>query len=445
MDTDIPRNWAPAFSDVDLARRFISRHRPVVRYVATRKKWMIWNGKRWATDEREYVHELIRQVCCDAAAELVRSKSSTQARSICSSRTIAAVERIAARNSAIAATVDKFDQEMLYLNTPDGIVDLRDGSIYKAEPWWHLSRMTKVGPADPKESSSRWQKALDEWTDGDTMLQGYLQRIAGYCLSGSTKERAVFVLHGPRNDGARIYLETLVHLLGTYAITMPMETFLWSTYARHPTEIAALQGRRLVAAIEAEIDKKWDTSRLLALTNGNRVTARVMHGDFFEYEPTAKLMFLAISLPSIDNATEEVRQLFHMIPFPGSVPRDPTIHPNDLLYSERSAILRWAVDGHEWYKTIGLAAPSAAIQATRDYVQIADPVNAWLADHCIRDPAAITPMRALWHSWSCWCREGREEQIISQQRFAKHLMQRGFTRYRKNSGVVYRGLRLREI
>src|SRR5580698_8457536 len=54
---------------------------------------------------------------------------------------------------------------------------------------------------------------------------------------------------------------------------------------RHPTDMAGLRGARLVTAVETEQGRRWAESKIKALTGGDKITARFMRQDFFEYTP----------------------------------------------------------------------------------------------------------------------------------------------------------------
>jgi putative DNA primase/helicase len=79
-------------------------------------------------------------------------------------------------------------------------------------------------------------------------------------------------------------MPTASGILGDSCIATPIETFPESKADPHPTELARMRGARLVTATETEAGKHWAESRLKEITGGERVPARFMHKDFFEYE-----------------------------------------------------------------------------------------------------------------------------------------------------------------
>ncbi len=133
---------------------------------------------------------------------------------IASAKTVAAVERLAKADRRHAATVDQWDAMPWLLNTPDGVVDLRTGQMHRHRPDDYMTKITAVAPG---ADCPLWDKFLATITDGDTELQAFLQRFAGYCLTGITREHAMAFGYGTGANGKGTFLNTLTGIMGDYA------------------------------------------------------------------------------------------------------------------------------------------------------------------------------------------------------------------------------------
>ena len=200
---------------------------------------------------------------------------------------MAAVERLARTDRRHAAAIEDWDRDPWLLNTPGGTVDLRTGDIKPNDPNDLITKATAVAPGG---GCPKFREFLARVTDGDQDLQAFLQRMAGYGLTGSTREHALFFLYGTGANGKSVFLNTLSGAAGDYHVTAPMEAFIASHSDRHPTELAMLRGARLVTAIETEEGRRWAESRIKTLTGGDPISARFMRQDFFEFLPVFKLM-----------------------------------------------------------------------------------------------------------------------------------------------------------
>jgi putative DNA primase/helicase len=80
--------------------------------------------------------------------------------------------------------------------------------------------MDDAAPAPPGTPAPLSAEFLDRITAGDVELQSYLQRVAGYCLTGSVAEHALFFFYGTGANGKSVFVNTLLGILSDYALTI---------------------------------------------------------------------------------------------------------------------------------------------------------------------------------------------------------------------------------
>jgi putative DNA primase/helicase len=437
----------PPFSDEALALRFAAQNAGTLRYVAAWSRWLIWTDTHWQLDETLKAFDLSRDVCRAAAGECNKQKLSS---AIASAKTVAAVERLAKADRRIAATVDQWDADPWQLNTPGGVVDLRDGENRSQNPADYITKISGTAP-DPSQRIPDWLAFLDRVTGGDAELVGFLQRVAGYCLTGSTSEHALFFLYGTGANGKSTFLNAITGAIGDYCRTAPIETFTASPCDRHPTDLAGLRGARLVTAVETEEGRRWAESKIKTLTGGDKITARFMRQDYFEYTPQFKLLIAGNHKPGLRSVDEAIRRRLHLIPFTITIPaeeRDPGLP--DKLKAEAPGILNWMIGGCLRWQQIGLAPPKVVTDATAAYLEAEDAMAAWIADCCQLDPNAWARTIDLFASWSAWAQKAGEY-IGAQKKFVERLESRpGISAKRQRYGGSdnpqrgFLGLRLSE-
>jgi putative DNA primase/helicase len=437
----------PAFTDEALALRFAERHKDDLRFVAAWNRWLILDGPCWRHDRTMLALNLARTICREASAECNDARIAS---AIASAKTVAAVERLAKADRRIAATVDQWDSDLWLLNTPSGVIDLQTGAMrdHRAEDY-----MTKVTAVAPDGRCPLWLRTLGRITAGNLELQSFLQRVAGYGLTGITREHALFFGHGTGANGKGTFLNTLTAVMGGYAAVASMETFTASPGDRHPTDLAMLRGARLVSAQETEEGRRWAEARIKALTGGDPVTARFMRQDFFTFVPQFKLFIAGNHKPGLRNVDEAIRRRFNLIPFDVRIPPEER-NPNllDDLKTEWPGILKWMIDGCMEWQQSGLAAPQAVREATDDYLDAEDATAQWLAERCwvrgqIVNGRAIngelySTSSDLFASWKVWA-DQTGEFVASQKRFSQGLQSRGFVPRRNRDGRSgFDGIRL---
>ncbi|MFO2168365.1 phage/plasmid primase, P4 family [Pseudomonas aeruginosa] len=413
-----------------LALSFTRRYHRDWRYVAAWGRWLVWDGQRWRTEETLAATDLIRSVCRQTA---VRADNPKVAAKLASASTVGGVERLARADRRHAATTDEWDADPWLLNTPGGVVDLKTGRM---RPHERADRMTKITTATPSGDCPTWKQFIDEVTGGDKELQAYLQRMVGYALTGSTQEHALFFLYGTGANGKSVFVNTLATILGDYATNAPMDTFMETRTDRHPTDMAGLRGARFVAAIETEQGKRWAESKLKNLTGGDKIAARFMRQDFFEFFPQFKLFVAGNHKPAIRNIDEAMKRRLHLIPFTITVPperRDKNLQHK--LLAERDGILAWAVQGClNWQRHGRLDPPQRAVDATEEYFEAEDALGRWLDERCVRTANAKSLTAELFSDWKVWA-EAAGEFTGSQKRFADLLLNRGLDKWRNGMGL----------
>ena len=422
-----------------LALAFTRRYHRDWRYVAAWGRWLVWDGRRWRNEETLAATDLIRGVCRHAALQADNPKLAAK---LATSGTVGGVERLARADRRHAATTAEWDADPWLLNTPGGVVDLRTGRLRAHD---RADRMTKITTATPAGDCPTWRRFLAEVTGGDADLQAYLQRVSGYCLTGSTREHALFFLYGTGANGKSVFVNTLATILGDYAASAPMDTFMETRSDRHPTDMAGLRGARFVSSIETEQGRRWAESKVKSLTGGDKISARFMRQDFFEFSPQFKLFVAGNHKPAIRNIDEAMKRRLHLIPFTITVPperRDK--HLQQKLLAERDGILAWALEGCLAWQRLGrLDPPPQVVAATEEYFEAEDALGRWLEERCVREANAKSLTAELFTDWKQWA-EAAGEFVGSQRRFSDLLITRGVEKWRNAAGIRgFRGVGLK--
>lgn len=420
-------------SEESMAREFVALHGQDWRHDHTLGRDLHWTGEGWRQDDRELLfHRLGEHVraACNGKPSLARAG------------VVRGVQSFVRANTAIAVDHAVFDADPFLLGVPGGVVDLRTGKKRVATREDYVTRSTSVAPrwSEPK----LWNKFLAEATGSDVPLQGYLQMMAGYFLTGSTTAHALFFIFGAGKNGKSVFVNTLSEMMGDYAVTASMDTFIASKSDRHPTDLARLDGARLVTASETEEGRAWAESRIKQLTGGDRIAARFMRKDFFEFRPVFKLMIAGNFQPQLHNVDEAMRRRFHMIPFT-QTPRQPDLRLEEKLSAEHGQILAWAIEGARIWHSRGLTRPDAVVDASERYFEEQDLFGHWIAERCIVKPGSVGRSVDLFGSWRNFARQNGEE-AGTQKAMAGALRKRGYQAVRVAGGArAWQGIELAQV
>jgi putative DNA primase/helicase len=223
--------------------------------------------------------------------------------------------------------------------------DLRTGVGRPPNPLDYITKKTACAAAPAGTPHPLWSAFLERATAGNSELQNFLQRYIGYCCTGFTHEHVFVFAYGTGANGKGTFINTVTGVFGDYATVADMNTFLVTRNERHPTDLAKLCGARLVVAQETQKGRIWDETKIKSLTGGDKITARFMRGDFFDFTPSFKLFIVGNHKPRLSTVDEAIRRRMLIVPFTVEIPpeqRDPKLP--EKLKSEWPAILRWCIE-----------------------------------------------------------------------------------------------------
>jgi putative DNA primase/helicase len=451
--------YAPQFSEEWLALGFARKYRRKLRYVKKWGAWMQWTGKRWAQEDTLLAYDLIRKECRIAAALAERqSEPQNTISDLSKAKTRGALEILARSDRRFAATAEQWDADDWLINTPAGIIDLRTGANIGSEPARYCTKITDIAPVG---DSQLWQAFLDKVTAGDKELQAYIKRMCGYWLTGSIREHALFFIYGPGGNGKGVFLNTVSAAMGMYHVVSPAQTFAEQKNQRQETELARLNGARLVISQETEQGQYWAEARIKSLTGGDKIAARFMRGDYFEFDPKFKLCIVGNHKPQLRAVDDAMRRRFNLIPFDVRIaPEEKDPNLAEKLKAEYGGILRWMIEGCLEWQREGLNPPEKVLAATSEYLDSEDTIGLWLADMCItpdsyrsdearRKAAAVrtvgsaeTALKALFKSWKEYA-EASNFPRKNNKFLGEQLANRGFKKGRDMRGAFFKGIRLK--
>jgi putative DNA primase/helicase len=368
-------------SEARIAEIFVERHGSEFRYVAQWGTWIKWDSTRWQEEKTLMVNDHIKAICTELSSGTGRN---SEVRSLLKYNTISGAEKIARADRRVAATIEQWDRDPYLLNTPDGTVDLRTGSMREHRQSDYMTKMTSVAP-NANCATPTWDAHLNKVFAGDTALASYIHRVGGYSLTGDVSEDALFFCYGEGGNGKTTTVELLRAIWGDYAEKAPMEMFMAKKHGHgHPTELTILHGARLVTASENERGSRFSEARVTELTGGGKIKARKMRRDFYTFEPTHKLMFEGNHRPRLSTVGYAWKRRVNMIPFTVKITKEDEDKDIDQkLLLEAPGILAKMIAGClEWQQT-RLCPPPSVVAATDAYMNEQDVLKEWF-DECVQ-------------------------------------------------------------
>jgi putative DNA primase/helicase len=359
-------------------------------------------------------------------------------------RRINAMLEMAKSEPGIPILPEEMDRDSWLFNCLNGTLELKTGRLREHRREDYITLLCPV-EYHPAAQAPRFQTLLQEIFNSDDDLIGYLQRLAGRCLTGDVSEQALHIFWGTGANGKSTLLNVLLEMLGPdYGMKAPTELLMARRGEAHPTERADLFGKRLMVCAETEEGRRLAEAFVKELTGGDRIRARRMREDFWEFMPTHKVILCTNHKPAIRGTDHAIWRRVRLVPFTVTFAEDQQDKQlPEKLRAELPGILAWAVEGClEWQRS-GMQTPKSVLVATEEYRTGEDTLAQWLAQCCKIHDTYRQKASELYVSYHAWCEQGGERPR-SQRVFGEAMTERGFKRMTSN-GVWYLGVRLEPV
>lgn len=434
--------------------------------------WLNWDGRRWARDGAEAAvmeaaFATVRHIQREAGwlndqrdnlNPVVKVKDGVPVRRADllagwgraseSRAKLQAIEVLA--QSVLAHRSGDFDKKPMALNVLNGTLHFeRAGEgcsdlVVTMRAHDRADRLTRLAPVKWTEGAQapRW-RAFMERVQPDPANRRFLAAWAGYCLTGDTSEQRFVINHGKGANGKSVWADVMAWVLGDYAATVPIETFLADGRGKKgdsaSPDLARLPGRRFVRTSEPKKGVSFAEELVKLITGQEPMTVRHLHREFFEFQPEMKITVSANPRPEASADAAFWRRVV-LVPWEVVIPKaEQDANLALKLRDEGPGILNWMIEGlRDWFEG-GLPLSEAIVEATRDYREDKDPLGRFLAECTEEDPAGRVESQHLYQLFVAWARANGEKEW-TQKGFSNAMVDKGIHRIRSD-GAKWVGLR----
>lgn len=447
-------------TDTGNARRLEAMFGKRIRYVHQQKKWLVWDGARWA-ENASMVYMMVPEIATLFHAQCTKklqealdagdedgakhwAKRAQYAMGVENAPRIDAAVKVGRYLPGLSTLPGDYDTDQWAFNVENGTLDLRTG-ILRPHDRGALHRKLAPVEYDPDAKCPRFLKFFREVVPSPGVRK-FIRNYIGMCLTGTMDDHIFPVFYGKGRNGKSTFLRMLMDLLGDYVQSLPSETLRAKNFGGGiPNDVARLAGARLALALEFPEATRINEDLLKRLTGGDPITARFLNEEFFDFIPSAKFILATNHKPEFRGSDDGVWRRVRLVPWTVHIPEERVDkHLGEKLRLELSGILNWAIRGCLSWQAEGLCIPPEMEELTEEYREESDLIGQFLTENCIMGWDESVMASDLYQAFQAWMMD-QGARPWSQTAFGRAMADRpGIERSRhaKSRRKLYIGLSL---
>jgi P4 family phage/plasmid primase-like protien len=416
--------WVPA-NDLDRAKALVEETDGKFRFITDlgkSGKWVHWGADHWELDNsgarlQGCINNLLEKWKAEAerlkqnvitlplAAQAAALKIADAVKHLAElARSRAAIDNmiaLAKKEPGVAASIKDFDSDPWFFGVQNGVINLKTGNFRPAQP---DDMILKKGDVifDPAAACPKFEEFLAQILP-NPKIREFLWRFFGYCLTGETTEQVLPFLFGQGANGKSTLTSVIEPIYGDYAWRTSAKLFLSDKMGNDKANMVAnLQQCRLVIGAEMPCTAALDEALIKDLTGGEKLMARRLFNEAFNFHPTHKLFFYGNHQPRIRGTDEGIWRRILQIPFDVRIAEDKRdFKIVERLLREKSGILNRMLKGClDWQKD-GLQVPDSIRASTKEYQEQEDQIGQFIADEC--KMSGEISRSNLMQRYNVWC------------------------------------------
>ena len=426
------------YSDRGTSDLFAKIYKNEIVYNTTSKCWYYYNGKFWSADAGDmytstlakdfydlliiYADEIENSVERKIYLDYYKRFGSKSKRDI--------LIKDAASNRYISAS--EFDKKIELFNCLNGTLNLKTFEFHKHCPEDYITKISAV-TYNPLAKSEDWERFIDEIMCGDIEKMNYLQKAVGYAISGECNLEQAFILFGATTrNGKSTFISTIATMLGGtggYAKNAQPEILQLQRNKKSNSaneDLARLAGCRFLSISEPPQNMALDVALIKSLTGRDKITARFLYANSFEYTPQFTLFINTNHLPRVLDDTLFKSGRLNVIEFPrhfNDTEQDKHLKEKLITEENLSGIFNWCLDGLRRFRVEGLDKPKSIIESTNNYNKESDKLTRFIEECLEPDAGVICSIKDIYTIYKIWC-SNCGYATDSKQKFIEELKKR---------------------
>lgn len=445
----------PRFTDTGNAIRFTARYEEIVKWVFQWDEWALWDGTRWARDDRgailEFSTDIAHEIEMEGEQLLEESENAInddEKRNMFRKgldlvengqklenlpRQLTMLARAKPMVAFSAGSIDGsegFDQEPLLVNCENGIVDLKNLTLLPHDPAKACMRKVKA-KFNLEAACDIWERVVSQIMCHREDLIDFIQRVLGYCITGlcpAEMGREFFIFHGEGSNGKNVISNIMMYVLGTgkylgYAGSAKSQLIMERRNDDGPNPVLMKNvGRRVVFVSESKATRVLDEEEIKRLVGDRIISGRDLYEKDQDVLSTFKIILNCNRKPRIRSNDYALWSRIFLTPFDAKFidpndPKSPAVDNKKIfakteekelreeLLTQADGIFTWLCVGAHDYVKNGLRPPSIVLEKTQEYEEESRTFDQFVKQMIVYDLGSKVKKADLYAKYSMWCKE----------------------------------------
>lgn len=403
-----------AVTHISYADLLIKELEDKFRYVLGDGFWF-YNGKYWEIDQEGLLVlneavELSDKILAELPklqTKMDRQDFTTLKKSIYKTQTVGFLRSsidIFRSKKAIRTPFSSFNNNSGLLNLSSGVYDFSSEkcSIHEAE---HMFTWALDVEYDAESQCPQFDSFMDQVLTKPA--QRLLMQLVACSVMGEAMNEQKFVfLTGEGQNGKGTLVKILQDILSSLCAEADPASFMRKTGTHIPNDLARLAGKRLVFTSETDSGDIMASGLMKRMTGGDKLLARFLHKEFFEFTAEFIPFIITNYLPVIDGSDFAMKRRILIIPFDTIIPEDKRINGLEkILLKERNGIFNRILEAIADYRQNGLVVPSEIQERINKYVDGSNLFKRFFNENLEKAEGQKISARDMFYRYESWCKD----------------------------------------
>lgn len=359
--------------------------------------------------------------------------------------------------------LEKLDSYNHLMGFKNGVLDLKNETFRIGRPEDYVSMSTSINyieydPNDPdvKDIQNMYKSIIPI-----RKVRDYVFRRTASFLSGSTRDETFDIYSGGGGNGKSKHMELVEACLGDYACKLPVTLLTMKRGASNAAtpELARTKGKRLATLQEPDSKTRINVGLMKEITGGDKIQARALYGEPFEFKPKFKLVLCCNDKPELppndDGTWRRVRNTEFISKFVHEPQPEKILHfkinqeLSDKFENWAEPFMSILVHYHKLYRRDGLNIPDEILEYTNEYRATNNHFRDFINDRVEDDPSSnkYIALDTLYRVYVAWYKEEHNDNRSKQRKELKAYLDERYGSYwpsgSRSKDKGYKGIKIK--